>query len=128
MKKLITLIATISLYASLTVAAYADKINGQFICEVKFMDGSGDTVVIFVEGNKLKRKPLGKDDSWYANFKLIHVGQYNDFKTYVMIDNFAVENILTMTYDSGGYHLNIVNTSPGWEPKRRFRYGKCDKV
>ena len=56
MNKLITLITTISLYASLTFAAYADQINGQFICEQNFMDGSSETVVIIIQGNILKKK------------------------------------------------------------------------
>ena len=132
MKKLITLITTISLYASLTVAAYANKINGQFICELKFMDGSGGTYVIFTEGNKLKRKRLGDDDLFYSHYKLIHIGQTNEFKTFVHINNTIVEDILTITYDSAsstkGYHLSITATDSGSEPKGRLSYGTCKKV
>ena len=126
------MITIISVYASLTFAAYADKINGQFICELKYMDGSEGTYVIFTEGNKLKIKMLGDDDLFYGHYKLIHIGQTHEFKTFVHINNTGVEDILTITYDSAsstkGYHLSINATGSGWEPKRRLRYGKCEKV
>ena len=132
MKKLTTLIATISLYASLTVAAYADKINGQFVCEVNYGDGSRETIVAVVEGNTLKTKRLGDDDTWYGHHKLIHIGKYNEFKTFVYINNTIVENIVTIVFDAetgnGEYHFSAVNTSVAWKSKSRVRHGTCDKI
>ena len=132
MKKLITLIAMISLYASLTVAAYADKINGQFICEVMFSDGSKETKVAVVEGNTLKTKRLGDDDTWYGHHKLIHNGKNNEFKTFVYLNNAIVEDIVTIVFDpesgTGEYHFSAITTGVAWKSKSRVVHGTCDKI
>ncbi len=132
MKKLITLITTISLYASLPFAAYADKINGQFICEVMFADGSKKTIVAIVDGKNFKEKRLGDDDTWYSHYRLIHVGKTNQFKTFVMISNAVVEDLVTIMFDpesgNGEYHFSSTNTSVAWNSKSRVHYGTCDKI
>lgn len=128
MKKLLAILS----FALLPLAAHADNINGQFICEITYSDGSEATSVIVVEGDKLKKKRLGFDDTWYRNYKLVYIGQFNEFKTFVG----QWDDILTITFNDAidtsyvkaGYHLNIIDTSVGWSPKRRMRYGKCDKV
>ena len=66
-------------------SALADKIDGQFICERNHADGSMATLVVVIEGNTLKIKRLGDDDTWYSHHKLIHVGKQNEFKAFVTI-------------------------------------------
>ena len=59
----------------------ADKLTGTFICEQIFSDASEATLVVVIEGNTLKKKNLGQDDTNYREYTLIHFGKENELKT-----------------------------------------------
>lgn len=110
----------------------ADNLNGIFICNITSNKGLGVDVVVNLDTNSAKAKYLGDSDSKYNSFDLIHVGKFNQFKTYVQTDSSTGhEGILVMLEapnDPSGFHFNLTRTSNDDAVEERSVYGTCKKI
>ena len=87
-----------------------------------------------IDGNSMKNKRLGFDDSWYSKNKLIYSGQHNSFVTFARQENFIVEDITVITKMSNGkFHFNRISTNEDdkysglKQAQARHNVGICDK-
>ena len=132
MKKLLLILG---LSLGLATSALSNSFNGKFVCEIVYVsDGSREKLAMVIDGNSMKNKRLGFDDSWYSKNKLIYSGQHNSFVTFARQENFIVEDITVITKMSNGkFHFNRISTNEDdkysglKQAQARHNVGICDK-
>jgi hypothetical protein len=108
---------------------FANSVNGSFVCERVFVDGSSQVVFITTTDRGMKLKNL--DIDLESQFTEIHRGKVNNFKVFVQLNNTISEEIvvLTATDDKQVFHYNGTGTSD-WKitVNDRVSRGVCKKV
>ena len=106
----------------------ANSVNGNFVCEVFFRDGSSSDYFITTTKGGMKSKYIKYDiESEYVE---IHKGEINDFRVFVLVGNFAVEQVvvLSATRNPREFHYNGTSTHSGDDLDYRNKKGICNKL
>jgi hypothetical protein len=106
----------------------ANSVNGNFVCEVFFRDGSSSDYFITTTSTGMKSKYIKySDESEYVE---IHKGETNDFRVFVKIGNFVVEDVvvLSATRNPREFHYNGTGTHSGDDLDYRIEKGICNKL
>ena len=106
----------------------ANSVNGNFVCEAFFRDGSSSDYFITTTKGGMKSKYIKYDiESEYVE---IHKGEINDFRVFVLVGNFAVEQVvvLSATRNPREFHYNGTSTHSGDDLDYRNKKGICNKL
>ena len=108
---------------------FANSVNGSFVCEIVFIDGSSKDIYVKTTERGMKVRRL--DSDFEEDYIEIHKGKTNDFRVFVQIKNAIQEDIvvLTATEDSREFHYNETGTGD-WNVSitDRIRRGICKKL
>ena len=107
----------------------ANSVNGNFVCELFFRDGSSADYFITTTSTGMKSKYIKYDDP-EREYVEIHKGGINDFRVFVIIGNFAVEDVvvLSATRNPREFHYNGTGTHSGDDLDYRIQRGICNKL
>ena len=106
----------------------ANSVNGNFVCEVFFRDGSSHDYFITTTKGGMKSKFIKFDiESKYVE---IHQGKMNDFRVFVEVGNTILESIvvLTATDHARKFHYNGTGTESDLSLDVRITKGICNKL
>ena len=106
----------------------ANSVNGNFVCEVFFRDGSSHDYFITTTKGGMKSKFIKYDvESKYVE---IHKGKMNDLRVFVQVGNTILESIvvLTATDHPRKFHYNGTGTESDLRLDARTRTGICNKL
>ena len=106
----------------------ANSVNGNFFCEVFFRDGSSSDYFITTTSTGMKSKYIKYGDE--SEYVEIHKGETNDFRVFVRIGNFVVEDVvvLSATRSPREFHYNGTGTHSGDDLDYRIEKGICNKL
>ena len=110
-------------------SGFANSVNGSFVCEVVFIDGSSKDIYVKTTERGMKVRRL--DSDFEEDYIEIHKGKTNDFRVFVQIQNTIQEDIVVLnaTEDAREFHYNETGTSD-WNVSitDRIRRGICKKL
>ena len=104
------------------------NLDGSFLCELVFRDGSGQDVYITTTESGVTEKDIEYGDE--SEYLEIHKGKTNDFRVFVQIENGIQEGIivLTATEDQRGFHFIGSITAQRETVTARVVRGNCKKM
>jgi len=123
------LVLTLTLIFSMSGLVNANSVNGSFVCELVYSDGSGQDVYITTTESGMTRKYIKYDDE--HDYVEIHKGNTNDFRVFVQVGNWITEDVVVLTATSNAreFHYNGANTSDGQDSiNARVVRGICNKL
>ena len=122
MKKLLI----IFIFCFISHSAFADKIQGNFVCEYEFLDGSGGKMTLKVKGTQMFKKL--EEISSVTQYKEVFFSEKKEYSVFVQIENTfeslymvaPTENknkIMITQYDTENYYTKSV-----------IAQGMCDRI
>ena len=125
MKKLLIIL----MFSFISHSAFADNMQGKFICHFKFSNGSGDPQMYTINGNTLKTQYLDSKipsnykeiDTTYDRYKtFVSVGTNNSYQVLVMIAPSEEKDVIMVTlFDTEPYY----KTNKVWGGNCKRFYG-----
>ena len=123
------LVLALTLIFSMSGSVHANSVNGSFVCEIIYRDGSSEDIYISMTKRGMKTKTIKHGDE--TDYVEIHKGNTNDFRVFVQVGNFLMEHVvvLTATRKAREFHYNRTDTSGGLASiNARFVRGICNKL
>ena len=122
------LVLTLIFLFSMSASVNANSVNGTFVCELVFSDGSGYDVYITTTESGMIQKDIEYGDQ--SKYLEIHRGKTNDFRVFVEIGSWLNENIIVLmaTEDQRVFHYHGSTTMMRDTVTARAIRGNCKKM
>ena len=129
MKKILlkTCLFFVALFGSFS-QVNANSVHGNFFCEIVFHDGSSKNIHIATTEDGMVAKNIKYGD--VSKFVEIHRGKNNDFKVFVLIENWVHEDIIVISAseDERVFHYNGTITPDRETAEKKVMRGNCTKL